>query len=396
MRREVADKLRQAVETLPEKHQRVILLRFFEDVLLALSRYDAALAVLRAANERPNVRYPIAYEDGLFALSGPIRFFADNLNTAVRILWLRAVAELAQDRSDAALQDTLLALRLADSLRQEPYDQLHRSRAAMLRLCLQPVWEGLVGHRWQDAQLLTLQQRFATMDLLGEFRLRMRGETFVMMNLADQLQARLEGRRSAWGEHRSPAPEEERLLISFLRIVYPIGWLYQDKVWIYRFYERRSDVSRALEPANRRHLNAEMRRATDPFLLTLVVPKLTEVFQEGTQAALFLQTACQEAMVACALERYRLAQGRYPDSLAALVPTWLKQVPADLLDPTGSPLKYHRESNGGFVLYSIGLNRLDDHGKPPPPHDSWHGAMPFEEPFVRLDEGDWAWIQPGP
>lgn len=34
MRREAANKLRQAVETLPEKHQRVILLRFFEDATL--------------------------------------------------------------------------------------------------------------------------------------------------------------------------------------------------------------------------------------------------------------------------------------------------------------------------------------------------------------------------
>ncbi len=34
MRQDAADKLRQAIETLPEKHQRVILLRFFEDASL--------------------------------------------------------------------------------------------------------------------------------------------------------------------------------------------------------------------------------------------------------------------------------------------------------------------------------------------------------------------------
>jgi RNA polymerase sigma-70 factor (ECF subfamily) len=35
IRREAADKLRKAVEALPERHQRVILLRFFEDASLA-------------------------------------------------------------------------------------------------------------------------------------------------------------------------------------------------------------------------------------------------------------------------------------------------------------------------------------------------------------------------
>lgn len=362
------------------------------DVLLALSRYDAALAVLRAADERPKVRYPIAYEDGLFALHQRSASFMENLSAAVSILCLRAAAELAQDRSEAALQDILLALRLADSLRQEPYDQLHRSRVKMLRLCLQPVWEGLGGHRWNEAQLLALQQRFATMDLLGEFRLRVRGETFVTMNLTDQLHARLEGRRSAWGDRHAATQEQERLLMWLLRIAYPVGWLYQDKVWIYRFYERRANVSKALDPANAQHWPAEMRRATDPFLLIFVVPKLKDIFHEGIQGALYLQTACQEAAVACALERCRLAQGQYPASLDALVPTWLKQVPADLLAPGGAPLKYRRETDGGFVLYSIGLNRLDDQGKPGSPAQNWRGA---QADLPRLDGGDWLWVQPG-
>lgn len=366
------------------------------DVLLALSRYDPALEVLRAASQRPKARYPIAYEDGFFALHDRNGHFEDNLLAAGRILCLRASAELALERSDAALHDTLLALRLADSLRQEPYNRLHHSRDAMLRLCLQPVWEGLALHRWQDAQLLALQQHFANEDLLADFRLRVRGETLVTMNLADQLQALFEGRRSAWTRGLG-TDFEERFWIWVARVAYPRGWLYQDKAWIYRFYERRSDVFKALDNTDRRQWSAEVRRATDPFLLMLVVPRLNEVFHQASPSALYLQTACQEASVACALERYRLAQGQYPDSLGALVPVWLRQVPTDLLDPQGSPLKYRRQTDGGFVLYSIGLNRLDDHGTPVPVHESWHhGAKPFEEPYPLLDQGDWAWIQPGP
>ena len=363
------------------------------DVLLALSRYDSALAALRAANERPHVRYPIAYDNGLFALNGGNAFDSGGLNTAIRILCLRAVAELAQDRSDAALQDTLLALRLADSLAQEPYDQLHRSRAAMLRLCLQPVWDGLAGHRWNEAQLLTLQQRFARMDLLGEFRLRVRGETLLMMNIADQFQAFLDGRSSAWGRELASAEGDDRFLgVWLFRVAYPVGWLYQDKVWIYRFYERRADVSKALDPANAEQWPAEMRRATDPALAIMVAPRVQEVFHEGARGALYLQTICQEASVACALERCRLAQGQYPASLEALVPAWLQQVPADLLAAGGAPLKYRREADGGFVLYSVGLNRADDQGKPAPPDKDWTGK---ETGSPRLDEGDWDWRQPG-
>jgi tetratricopeptide (TPR) repeat protein len=302
------------------------------DVLLALSRYDSALAVLRAANQRPKVRYPLDYEEGLFALACPPHYpYFDILYSAAHVLSLRAVAELDQGQNEKALQDILLALRLADSFQQEPYDQLHRSRAAMLRFCVQPIWEGLAGHRWNEAQLLTLQQRFANMDLLPEFNVWARGETITLMNLADQFHAFPQGRGSPWGDRLASAEDSDRFWAWLFRIVYPVGWLYQDKVWIYRFYERRADVSKALDLSNAQQWLAEMRRAIDPALLIMVAPKLQEVVREGAQGVLFFQTVCQEVTVACALERCRLAQGQYPGSLDALVPTWLKQVPTDLL-----------------------------------------------------------------
>ena len=68
MRQEAADRLRQAVEALPEKHQRVILLRFFEDASLpeiaavlgcsvgtVKSRLHYALEKLREAQQGVNL-----------------------------------------------------------------------------------------------------------------------------------------------------------------------------------------------------------------------------------------------------------------------------------------------------------------------------------------------------
>lgn len=68
IRQEAADKLRQAVEALPEKHQQVILLRFFEDASLpeiaallgcsvgtVKSRLHYALEKLRAAQQGLNL-----------------------------------------------------------------------------------------------------------------------------------------------------------------------------------------------------------------------------------------------------------------------------------------------------------------------------------------------------
>ena len=66
------------------------------------------------------------------------------------------------------------------------------------------------------------------------------------------------------------------------------------------------------------------------------------------------------ARTALAVERYRLAHGQLPESLGALVPEFLDEVP---VDPFGDgPVKYKRLENG-FMVYSIGVDEEDDGGK---------------------------------
>ena len=88
------------------------------------------------------------------------------------------------------------------------------------------------------------------------------------------------------------------------------------------------------------------------------------------------QTLANEALVACALERYRLAHGQYPETLAALVPQFADKLPHDIIN--GQPLKYHRTEDGGFILYSVGWNEADDGGVP----------------GKSNSEGDWVWRDP--
>ncbi|HEX7861393.1 MAG TPA: hypothetical protein VF773_13755 [Verrucomicrobiae bacterium] len=65
-------------------------------------------------------------------------------------------------------------------------------------------------------------------------------------------------------------------------------------------------------------------------------------------------------VTAIALERYRLAHREYPDSLAHLVPAFLKSAPADFMD--GQPLRYRKNADGRYLLYSVGLDCTDQGG----------------------------------
>jgi hypothetical protein len=67
--------------------------------------------------------------------------------------------------------------------------------------------------------------------------------------------------------------------------------------------------------------------------------------------------------VALAAERCRLGRGGWPDSLADLVPDYSESVPVDPFD--GEALRYKR-LDGGFVVYSVGEDGVDDGGKERP------------------------------
>jgi len=70
------------------------------------------------------------------------------------------------------------------------------------------------------------------------------------------------------------------------------------------------------------------------------------------------------ARTALAIERYRLAAGKLPDTLADIVPAYLDAVPTDPFD--GNELRY-KKLEPGFVVYSIGEDMSDDGGKEKPP-----------------------------
>ena len=62
---------------------------------------------------------------------------------------------------------------------------------------------------------------------------------------------------------------------------------------------------------------------------------------------------------AIAIERYRLQNGRLPDSLADICPTYIKSIPPDPF--TGQTLLYTHDDQS-YTVYSTGVNRIDDKG----------------------------------
>lgn len=111
--------------------------------------------------------------------------------------------------------------------------------------------------------------------------------------------------------------------------------------------------------------------------------KLTGFWEGGAYGTLFLKSAQLEATflaartgLACRL--YKSRNGSYPESLEALVPGILAEVPIDPF--TGKPFVYRHEGEG-FIVYSLGSNEKDDGGR----------STYMITQLVMEKDDDWTW-----
>ena len=353
------------------------------DVVLALGKYDSTLKEVREASRLPYSRFPLEYDaDNPAAMLLP---HLAAMKGCAQVLALRALAELRNGQSNEALADVRLLLRLTDSVRTEPILISHLVRIALVNIALQPVWEGLAGHRWSDAQLADLDGELAKLDFVADCQLSMRGEMVLFQGGIFDYLRRHPGQFSSLANDGGPAPSS--ILFTAGHLI-PSGWFYQNQLHCARpmveFYLPAADVSHAIiSPAAMHRADAEVTAETrrlSPYnvLERLLLPALGNAEKKFASG----QAAVNLARTAIALERYRLAHGEYPETLDALAPAYIARLPHDVIN--GQPLHYRRTAGGQFVLYSVGWNETDD-----------DGAVGLNKSgTANLNEGDWVWRYP--
>jgi hypothetical protein len=336
------------------------------NVLAALQIYEPALEQMREAMKRPHMRYPVDYNTDMpFSILLP---HLANLKGICSLLALRASANLVAQNSEAAFQDVLMALRLVESLEQDSFLITYVLRVACLQLATQPVWEGMMQHRWNEAQLKTLQERVGRLDFLRDLQRGLATERAAGVATIDWIKQRQSGARfRALGD-----PEAATKLTwpgtSAVGLM-PRGWWDMEKVSYTRFFENQAapieaalktgSLASAPEPLPADHGLHQGLAALwhHEILANLLLPALDKVQRKAGLA----QALADQVVVACALERGRLAGGSYPQSLDSLTPKFLAQPRRDVM--TSQPLIYRPEGDG-YVLYSVGWNRTDEGGMP--------------------------------
>jgi hypothetical protein len=348
-------------------------------VLGWLTRWSPELEEFSIAANRPYARFPIDYSKG-FAV--PVAHLMCLLRFA-QVYHLRAIAALEAGDTASALRDLKTLDRMQAAIRSEPLLISYLVRIAIIELLMQAVWECSVEHFWNEDQLREIQAMLARTDLIADYARVVRGERAIGNTMYEKFRASRLGIGSIISEYFS-WPETPRQF-SIFAFSPNEAVMCQNQAsserWVQDYVLPVMDASaHRIYPARQK----EAVRVNDEIKSTPynVLSKLTA---RGTDSlpirAGATQVAIDEAVVACALERFRLRTGQFPNALDALVPDYLPAIPHDVIG--GAPLRYRRESDGNYLLYSVGWNEVDDGGVIVP--------KSAEHPSRDNEKGDWVW-----
>lgn len=341
---------------------------------------DEELRALYLANKRPYCQFPIDLQKSEFPSTGVLPFASNDIFSGLRE---HALIALNGSDPDAALSDILLLNKLSFATSDLPTLLPQIFACGTLSYASLPVlWQGLESRSWTDVQLHELENSLSSRDLLKALDQTLFSElSFVALPMIDLLQ-----NKKRYAQVLSTVIDGNTAS-SFLLWFVPAGSFTSAKSKATEFYMR--NILPIVDSRSHRiHFDKlpslESARSTlrNPFsfhdkLLSMTVTAVAPSIETVGR----IQSLVDMAQVACGLERYRLANGSYPATLAELEPKFMDRVPHDLCN--GEPLHYRVEADGNYTLYSVGFNGVDDGGK----------VVMKKESAASIDpkQGDWVW-----
>jgi hypothetical protein len=303
------------------------------------------------------------------AVLHPAREPAQLLEDLHLLFQVRACASLALGRGTDAGEDVLTGLRLARLARQLPDTGSTVRAQRMVTRSLQPLWEGLNQHAWTEPQLAAFQHDLAGFNLLADYTNVV--QRAVLANI-EVWRAIHDG-----GKPSLPRPNGMYAIVNSnnpsISLAATDGdslrlraWQMQPHAWWFEFCIQLYDAGRnAIEQVDVATGRIQQLAVWSDLEGLPVDSQVRDLllswswwWNANPASVAFAQTAVNQATIACALERFRLANGEYPETLDKLLPGLLASVPHDAI--SGRPIIYQPAAEGPMILRGVGPNGVDD------------------------------------
>lgn len=371
----------------------------------ALADDERGLNLLRQLPSRAVFDFGLDYEAGFNKMKfGPLA----PAKMAVLQLSTSCSASLHRQDTKTASRDIQAIFSIAHSFSHDRILISELVRAALLQIAFANTWEFLQSANLTDQQLSALQADLDTLEVFGpaEHAIlleRVVGATDLQIMRSNGLAVYFDG----WREMGTVEPETgwlAELKVRYKTFMWRHWWSYADELRSQRGLQAVVEAVRNIEKTGAYSVaNSEMEsqifrlkiepdnfwfedpaKADFRYILSSSVSTFARILNKAVK----VDAARQMTITAIALKRFQLKHGVYPEKLAELTPEFLPSVPLDPID--GQPLRYRRNADGSFTLYSIGENNRDDGGNPALADDSKSKSLQWQNSNAL----DWVWPQP--
>jgi hypothetical protein len=321
-------------------------------VSTALGIYDADIQGLQQAMaERPLCRYPLDYREG-FVMLLPHLAAVKGLASTIQV---RALADLHLGKADKAFNELRLGFFVGDTLEQDPLLISQLVHIAMDTILWDAVKEGLCLRRWNEQQLAWFVDYLGKRNYLADYQASMRAErNFAIYGIEMLRQGRV---REVVGEEGGSGGQ---LTLKML----PNGIFYHNLYYLVKLHHDYSlpavdpKIRQVNKDAVQNFEDAVNHMGTSPYTIyaRLLLPALSKVAIKTAR----WQTYGDVTMMACAMERHRLATGTLPKTLGELAPKFMPFVPKDVVN--GEPFVLKVANPDTYQIYMFGWDERDDRG----------------------------------
>jgi len=259
------------------------------------------------------------------------------VRSVAQVLAQRTECYLLVGRPEDALRELTLLHDLGRLLKAEPTGKPMTLVSAMIHVAISGLYagtiaEGLRLQSWREPQLAEIQQQLKETNLLPGFIQAFETEraglcrTLESVGTGELFPLFSSGSMnySLWDKIKNP-----RYLISSSM---PRGWVYQNMANIalmdQKVIESVDLTNRCVLPSRADAFAREVENSFKHFspyrvLAAISMPNTIKASQTTARN----QTLMNEALIACALERFHQARGKYPENLDALVPQYADSLP---------------------------------------------------------------------
>jgi hypothetical protein len=350
------------------------------DYLKWSDQFVPAFDEVREALKRPYAMIPGDYSEPNWM---PIPNFV-TLRALSQTLAQRTQCYLLLGQPEKALPELTLLHDVCRILEKAPTGKQMTLVEAMINVAIAGIYvstfqDGLHLNGWLEPQLATIQAQLEELNLVTfvtrafrmeqaaaiQFGTKDNGRKFLKDEYVDRL-----GAKTKW-------PDKVK---GYACLLIPHGWIDQNRVVAASLMQKHIDC---FDPSDVQVFPKKLAQAITVVNSTMEHPSVFHLLAEffipnfikAWQTTAYNQTLANQAQIVCALERYKMANGSYPETLDALAPKFMEKIPRDIIG--GQPLHYRRTDDGKFLLYSVGWNETDDGGIP--------GTL------SDVKKGDWVW-----